>query len=65
MRDDKFVWMASLDDPHTGKRQSFTSLEELYVFLLQQTVEADPEHQSQTGKRKEQDLILIIRTIKE
>jgi hypothetical protein len=57
LRDEKFVWMVSLDDPHTGKRQSFTSLEDLYVFLLRQTAEAAPEGGSQ-------NLILIIRTIK-
>ncbi len=34
VRDDELVWMASLEDPRTGKRQSFTSLEDLYAFLL-------------------------------
>jgi hypothetical protein len=34
VRDEELVWMASLEDPRTGKRQSFTSLEDLYAFLL-------------------------------
>ncbi len=34
VRDDELVWMASLEDPRTGKRQGFTSLEDLYAFLL-------------------------------
>ncbi len=34
LREDELVWMASLEDPRTGKRQSFTSLEDLYAFLL-------------------------------
>jgi hypothetical protein len=35
------VWLASLDEPHTGKRHSFTSLESLFAFLLRQSQEAD------------------------
>jgi hypothetical protein len=65
IRDEKLVWMASLDDPRTGKRQNFTSLEDLYVFLLHQTVEAAPEQQSQAETRTGQDLLVIIRTSKE
>ncbi len=34
LREDELVWMASLEDPRTGERQSFTSLEDLYAFLL-------------------------------
>ncbi len=36
-RGNELVWMASLDDPHTGKRYSFTDLERLFAFLLTQT----------------------------
>jgi hypothetical protein len=36
-RGNELVWMASLDDPHTGKRHSFTTLERLFAFLLKQT----------------------------
>jgi hypothetical protein len=49
-RGNELVWMASLDDPHTGKRRSFTSLERLFAFLLKQTQEADP----QAEKRSDQ-----------
>jgi hypothetical protein len=45
--------------------QNFTSLEDLYVFLLHQTVEAAPEQQSQAETRTGQDLLVIIRTSKE
>jgi hypothetical protein len=34
VREEELIWMASLEDPRTGKRQSFTSLEDLYAFLL-------------------------------
>ena len=30
-------WRASLEDPHTGERQGFASLEDLYQYLNQQT----------------------------
>ncbi len=36
-RGNELVWMASLDDPHTGKRYTFTDLERLFAFLLTQT----------------------------
>jgi hypothetical protein len=31
------VWRASLEDSHTGTRQGFASLEQLFVFLKEQT----------------------------
>jgi hypothetical protein len=31
------VWRASLQDPHTGKRLGFASIDELYIFLRRQT----------------------------
>jgi len=33
----KLVWRASLEDPHTGERRGFASLEALFVFLQRQT----------------------------
>jgi hypothetical protein len=33
-------WRASLEDPHTGKRIGFASLEQLFAFLMEQ-VEGD------------------------
>jgi len=33
-------WQASLEDPHTGKRIGFASLEQLFAFLMEQ-VEGD------------------------
>ena len=33
-------WQASLEDPHTGKRIGFASLEQLFAFLMDQ-VEGD------------------------
>jgi hypothetical protein len=33
-------WRASLEDPHTGKRIGFASLEQLFTFLMDQ-VEGD------------------------
>ena len=43
LRGNKLVWLASLDDPHTGKRHSFTSLEKLCTFLVQKTQEVDQQ----------------------
>jgi len=61
-RDEEFVWLASLEDPHTGKRRGFSSLEDLYVFLSKQVDQAVPEDQS--GTQNERRQIVIIRTIK-
>ena len=36
-RGNELVWMASLDDPHTGQRYSFTDLKRLFAFLRMQT----------------------------
>ncbi len=33
-------WRASLEDPHTGERIGFASLEQLFTFLMEQ-VEGD------------------------
>jgi hypothetical protein len=35
-------WRASLEDPHTGERFGFASLEQLFAFLMEQ-VEGDAE----------------------
>ena len=35
-------WHASLEDPHTGERIGFASLEQLFAFLMEQ-VERDTE----------------------
>ena len=50
VRDDELVWMASLEDPRTGRRQSFTSLEDLYAFLLKDIRQITLEGQALTGK---------------
>jgi hypothetical protein len=34
---DSTCWRASLEDPETGKRLGFSSLEQLFVFLLDLT----------------------------
>jgi hypothetical protein len=31
------TWRASLDDPRTGKRLGFASLEQLFAFLMDET----------------------------
>ncbi len=33
------VWRASLENPHTGERLGFSSLEQLFLFLEDQTTE--------------------------
>jgi hypothetical protein len=49
VRGGKPVWMASLDEPHTDKRHSFTSLQSLFAFLLQHTLDVDNLTQPQAG----------------
>jgi hypothetical protein len=31
------IWRASLEDPHTGERRNFASIEHLFAFLEEQT----------------------------
>lgn len=35
--DDEITWRALLEDPVTGERQGFLSLEALFAFILEQT----------------------------
>jgi hypothetical protein len=37
MRGAQAAWRASLEDPHSGERLSFASLDEVFAFLKQQT----------------------------
>jgi hypothetical protein len=37
------VWRASLESPHTGERQAFASLEELFALLREQTGSSQTE----------------------
>ena len=53
VREDELIWMASLEDPRTGKRQSFTSLEDLYAFLLKDIRQIDA--QADSGKMNNTD----------
>jgi hypothetical protein len=55
LRGDELVWLASLDDPHTGKRRSFESLESLFAFLRRQAQEADRQAQSRAEQQCDQD----------
>jgi hypothetical protein len=40
---DELLWRASLEDPHTGERRGFASLEMLVAFLREQTRSATQE----------------------
>jgi hypothetical protein len=55
VRTGKPTWMASLDEPQSGKRHSFTSLGSLIAFLLQNTLEAGLQTGPQAGERDDQD----------
>ena len=49
---EEMLWRASLEDPHTGERRGFASLEMLCAFLQEQT--RDDENQtSQVSKTSE------------
>jgi hypothetical protein len=41
------VWRASLEEPHTGQRRGFASLEDLFDFLRQETGEASASKESE------------------
>lgn len=49
IRNDELIWMASLEDPCTGKRQSFTSLEDIYAFLLKDIRQVNVQNRLLTG----------------
>jgi hypothetical protein len=36
LRNGKRIWLVGLEDPHTGKRKSFSSLDELISYLKEQ-----------------------------
>ena len=38
----QWQWRASLESPHTGERQSFTSLEQLFAFLKERCEGKEP-----------------------
>lgn len=50
--EEKTVWRASLESPHTGERLGFASLDDLFDFLRQQTgVSSDPSgDKGETGE---------------
>ncbi len=52
VRDDELVWVASLEDPRTGKRQSFTTLEDLYAFLLKDVRQFNVQSRPRTSRSK-------------
>ena len=41
IRNGKRIWLAGLENPNTGERKSFSSLEELLVYLKEQINEND------------------------
>jgi hypothetical protein len=49
----KTAWRASLESPHTGERIGFASLDELFVFLRQQTGVVSDSEDSREESRKE------------
>lgn len=68
----KAVWRASLENPHTGERQGFASLETLVDFLREQTGVTAPSaapHRSQSSldrqKREERDSSQVVDKQKE
>jgi hypothetical protein len=47
------VWRASLEDPHTGERRGFATLQELFTYLETEAcpVDGDPSTSSLSGTR--------------
>ncbi len=46
-------WRASLQDPHSGERAGFASLEELFEFLHRQVVAASGSDEKQSDGQDE------------
>ena len=55
----KEVWRASLENPHTGERLGFASLDKLFAFLQQQTGAVPAQ---MTIEMSEQKSIKVART---
>lgn len=53
--DGQLVWRASLESPHTGERQGFADLEQLFVFLAEQT-NGQPQRLSKQEEGSQQAL---------
>jgi hypothetical protein len=45
--DDRTIWRASVEDPHTAERRGFSDLSRLFEFLRQQTETASREPDDQ------------------
>ena len=48
----EWVWRASLEDPHTGKRRSFASLRDLFTFLEEETGDRTPNQPTPKADEK-------------
>jgi hypothetical protein len=46
-------WRASLQNPHTGERVGFSSLQELFAFLEEETGSGLPGSESGRGQERE------------
>jgi hypothetical protein len=46
-------WRASLQNPHTGERVGFSSLQGLFTFLEEETEEGLPGSESRTDQERE------------
>jgi hypothetical protein len=46
------VWRASLEDPHTGERIGFATLDHLFAYLIEQ-VESSKQPPATTGNEEE------------
>jgi hypothetical protein len=42
----EWQWRASVESPHTGERQSFASLDQLFAFLRERCVGETPDRRS-------------------
>jgi hypothetical protein len=47
--DQRSGWRASLEDPHTGDRVGFGSLEQLFAFLAEQAADAEQRSNGTKG----------------
>jgi hypothetical protein len=47
------VWRASLENPHTGERLGFSTLERLFSFLQDQCIEINEQEEPDYARRSQ------------
>lgn len=60
----QLIWRASLEDPHTGKREGFPNLEALIDFLMKMISGNEGEHRLCQASNEENSSVILFDEIK-